>query len=131
MKKEIKIYFAIIALTAFGLGMTNNVISNFFKDAYNVTAYQRGFLEFPRELPGLISVFVIAGLSFLSDIRISMLAQLLSVVGILALGLYTPTFNVMIIFIFINSLGMHLFFPLQDSIGLELAEKDNMGKRLG
>jgi Major Facilitator Superfamily. len=131
MKKEVKIYFAILALTAFGLGMTNNVISNFFKDAYNVTAYQRGFLEFPRELPGLISVFVIAGLSFLSDIRISMVAQLLSVIGIFVLGIYTPSFNVMIVFIFINSLGMHLFFPLQDSIGLELVEKENMGKRLG
>jgi len=131
MKKEIKIYFAILALTAFGLGLTNNIISNFFKDAYQVSAYQRGFLEFPREIPGLISVFIIAGLSFLSDIRISIIAQVLSVIGIIVLGIYTPSFNVMIIFIFINSLGMHLFFPLQDSIGLELAEKDNMGKRLG
>jgi hypothetical protein len=131
MKKEIKIYFAILALTAFGLGLTNNVISNFFKDAYQVTAYQRGFLEFPRELPGLISVFVIAALSFLSDIRISIISQILSVIGIIALGIYTPSFNIMIIYIFINSLGMHLFFPLQDSIGMELAEKDNIGKRLG
>ena len=131
MKKEIKIYFAILALTAFGLGLTNNVISNFFKDAYQVTAYQRGFLEFPRELPGLISVFVIAALSFLSDIRISIIAQVLSVIGIITLGIYTPSFNIMIIYIFINSLGMHLFFPLQDSIGMELAEKDNIGKRLG
>lgn len=131
MKKEIKIYFAVLAFTAFGLGLTNNVISNFFKDAYQVTAYQRGFLEFPRELPGLISVFVIAALSFLSDIRISIISQVLSVIGIIALGIYTPSFNIMIIYIFINSLGMHLFFPLQDSIGMELAEKDNIGKRLG
>lgn len=131
MKKEIKIYFAILALTAFGMGLTNNVISNFFKDAYQVTAYQRGFLEFPRELPGLISVFVIAAVSFLSDIRISIISQILSIVGIVALGIYTPSFNIMIIYIFINSLGMHLFFPLQDSIGMELAEKDNIGKRLG
>lgn len=77
MKKEIKIYFAIIALTAFGLGLTNNVISNYFKDAYQVTAYQRGFLELPRELPGLIGIFVIAGLSFLSDIRLKRLLKVL------------------------------------------------------
>lgn len=131
MKKEIKIYFAIIALTAFGLGLTNNVISNYFKDAYQVTAYQRGFLELPRELPGLIGIFVIAGLSFLSDIRIAIVAQMLSFVGIMVLGLTTPSFNVMMVFIFVNSMGMHLFFPLQDSIGLELAEKDQIGKRLG
>lgn len=131
MRKEIKIYFAILALTAFGLGLTNNVISNFFKDAYQVSAYTRGVLEFPREVPGMISVIVIASLSFLSDIRISIIAQMLSIVGIFVLGIYTPAFNIMIIFVFINSLGMHMFFPLQDTIGLELAEKDNMGKRLG
>lgn len=131
MKKELKIYFAILALTAFGLGLTNNIISNYFKDAYNVTAYQRGFLEFPREIPGLITVFLIAGLSFLSDIRIAIISQILSFIGIMVLGFTTPTFNIMILFIFINSVGMHLFFPLQDSIGLDLAEKDKLGKRLG
>lgn len=131
MRKELKLYFAILALTAFALGITSNVISNFFKDAYDVTAYQRGFLEFPRELPGIISIFVIAGLSFLSDIRISIIAQVLSFIGIAILGFTTPTYNVMIILVFINSMGMHLFFPLQDSIGLDLAEKDNIGKRLG
>lgn len=131
MRKELKLYFAILALTAFALGITSNVISNFFKDAYDVTAYQRGFLEVPRELPGIISIFVIAGLSFLSDIRISIIAQVLSFIGIAILGFTTPTYNVMIILVFINSMGMHLFFPLQDSIGLDLAEKDNIGKRLG
>lgn len=131
MRKELKLYFAILALTAFALGITSNVISNFFKDAYEVTAYQRGFLEFPRELPGIISIFVIAGLSFLSDIRISIIAQVLSFIGIAFLGFTTPTYNVMILLVFINSMGMHLFFPLQDSIGLDLAEKDNIGKRLG
>lgn len=131
MRKELKLYFAILALTAFALGITSNVISNFFKDAYEVTAYQRGFLEFPRELPGIISIFVIAGLSFLSDIRISIIAQVLSFIGIAILGFTTPTYNVMILLVFINSMGMHLFFPLQDSIGLDLAEKDNIGKRLG
>jgi len=131
MRKELKLYFAILALTAFALGITSNVISNFFKDAYDVTAYQRGFLEFPRELPGIISIFVIAGLSFLSDIRISIFAQVLSFIGIAILGFTTPTYNVMILLVFINSMGMHLFFPLQDSIGLDLAEKDNIGKRLG
>lgn len=131
MRKELKLYFAILALTAFALGITSNVISNFFKDAYDVTAYQRGFLEFPRELPGIISIFVIAGLSFLSDIRISIIAQVLSFIGIAILGFTTPTYNVMILLVFINSMGMHLFFPLQDSIGLDLAEKDNIGKRLG
>jgi len=55
----------------------------------------------------------------------------LSIIGILALGLLTPTYSVMLIFIFINSMGMHLFFPLQESIGLSLVDNNNIGKRMG
>ncbi|MBS7526672.1 MFS transporter [Fusibacter paucivorans] len=131
MDTAMKLYISILIFTAIGLAFSNNVVSNYFKDAYQVDAYQRGLIEFPREIPGIISIFVIAGLSFLSDLRISMIAQILSAIGIIVLGVTTPSFNMMLLFIFINSMGMHLFFPLQDSIGLALAEKDKMGVRMG
>lgn len=130
--KPLVIYFCIIALTALALGLSNDVLSNYFKDAYNVTTIQRGFIEFPRELPGgVLLILSVSLLSFMSDIRMAMVAQLMSLIGILALGLFTPVFNVMLIFIFINSFGMHLFFPLQDSIGLSLVSEKNVGKRMG
>lgn len=125
------VYVLVIALTAVGLGLSNAVISNYFKDAYNVNAFQRGLIEFPREIPGILSVFVIAALSFISDIKIAMVAQILSFIGITVLGLVTPSFNIMLIFIFINSLGMHLFFPLQDSIGMELTDGEDIGRQMG
>lgn len=131
ISKSLLVYFFIIALTAFGLGLSGDVISNYFKDAYNVTAYQRGAIEFPRELPGLILIFVVAALSFLSDIRISIIAQIFSIIGITVLGLFTPTFMVMLFFIFLNSMGQHLFMPLQDSIGMSLIKDDNIGRRMG
>lgn len=131
ISKGLLVYFVIIALTAFGQGLSGDVISNYFKDAYNVTAYQRGVIEFPRELPGLILIFVVAALSFLSDIRISIIAQIFGIAGITVLGLFTPSFAVMLIFIFINSMGMHMFMPLQDSIGMSLIKDDNIGRRMG
>jgi predicted MFS family arabinose efflux permease len=126
-----KIYLLVLALTALGLGFSNDIMSNFFKDAYRVNAYQRGFIEFPREAPGMLCILAISLLSFLSDIRIALLAQLLSFMGIAILGLFTPPFAVMLAFIFVNSLGMHLFFPLQDSIGLDLIKDGRVGKRMG
>lgn len=131
MDRGVLIYFCIIALAALGLGLSNDVISNYFKDAYNVTAYQRGIIEFPRELPGIFCMFIIAGLSFLSDIRLAMVAQGLLIVGVSILGFSTPPFVFMLVFIFINSLGMHLFFTLQDSIGISLIKGDKIGMRLG
>lgn len=131
MDKSLLIYFIIIALTALALGLSNDVMNPYFKDAYNVTPYQRGLIEFPREFPGVMVIFVVALLSAFSDIRISIVAQILSIIGIATLGIFTPTYTVMLIFVFINSLGMHLFFPLQDSIGMSLIEGDNIGKRMG
>jgi predicted MFS family arabinose efflux permease len=129
--KEMKLFVLILALTALGLGFSNDIISNYFKDAYQATAFQRGIIELPRELPGILCILVISLFSFISDIRIAILAQVLSIVGIVYLGLFTPSYTVMTVFIFINSLGMHLFFVLQDSIGLALIKKGETGKRMG
>lgn len=130
-KKEIIVYFLILALTALGLGLSDGIFSNYFKDAYNVNAFQRGLIEFPRELPGILCIVVVSILSFLGDIRIAIIAQLLSFIGIIALGFFTPSFAVMLIFLFINSTGMHLFFPLSDSMGMSLIKSENVGKRMG
>jgi MFS family permease len=130
-KKEFVVYFLILALTALGLGLSDGVFSNYFKEAYNVNAFQRGLIEFPRELPGIISIVVISLLSFLGDVRISIIAQLLSAIGLVLLGFLTPTFAVMCIFLFINSMGMHLFFPLSDGIGMSLIKGEEVGKRMG
>lgn len=129
--KEMKLFVLILALTALGLGFSNDIISNYFKDAYQATAFQRGVIELPRELPGILCILVISLFSFISDIRIAILAQVFSIAGIVYLGFFTPSYTVMTVFIFINSLGMHLFFVLQDSIGLALIKKGETGKRMG
>jgi MFS family permease len=131
MTPSLKLYFAIIALAALGLGMSSGVISNYFKDAYDVSTIQRGIIEFPRELPGVFTLFVIAFLSGFSDIKIAIFAQSLTVFGLLVLGVMTPPFEIMLIFLFINSMGMHMGMPLRDSIGMGLIDHRNTGKRMG
>ncbi len=131
IKKELLWFFILIGVVAFANGLSDSIFANYFKDAYNIDEIQRAFIEFPRELPGLICVLVISALSFLGDIRIALVAQILSCVGITVLGFITPSFSVMLIFLFTNSLGMHLFMPLSDKIGMSLAEQDNVGVRVG
>lgn len=126
-----KIYFLIIALSALAAGLSGGVLSNYFNDAYHVTTAQRGFIEFPRELPGVITLFVIALLAGFSDIKIAMVANVLFFIGVITLGVFSPTYNVMLIFIFIHSMGSHLAMPLRDSIGLDLIKEGNYGKRMG
>jgi len=131
LKTAIFIFMIVSACTGFYSGATDLISSNFFKEAYDASAAERGVIEIPRELPGIVSLFVITALSFLRDIRMAVIAQVFGVVGMVALGLFHPSFGVMLIFLFIFSLGQHMFMPLGDSIGLSLATKDNMGRVLG
>jgi len=120
-----------IALTSLAAGLSESVYGNFYMEVYNVTAAQRGFIEFPRELPGLIAVIVISMMSFLGEIRLAIVAQLLSIIGVLLLGILTPPFALMLVFLFINSMGMHLYMPLKDSIGLNIIGSENTGRKFG
>lgn len=124
-------FFALLSMVALGNGMSDAVYANYFKDAYHVDAVWRAFLEFPRELPGMLCMIVLALLPALGEIRVAMIAQILGALGLMALGLLTPPFALMCVFLFVNSMGMHLFFPLQDSIGMALAEPDRIGRRMG
>jgi predicted MFS family arabinose efflux permease len=131
LSKGMFLFFIMISAAALGNGLSDSVYSNFFKEAYNVTTTQRAFIEFPRELPGLLCALVIASLSLLGDAKISLIAQLASCTGLMALGVFTPSYGIMLIFLFINSMGMHLFMPLSDSMGMALAEPGQVGRRVG
>ena len=130
-KKNLTLFFIAVAAVNLALGFSDGLFNNYFRDAYSVDGFQRGLIEFPREMPGLIIYFLISAIAFFGDIRIAIIAQGLAAFGLLALGFLTPPFAVMLIFLFINSLGMHLYMPLRDSIGMALSEPDKLGKRMG
>ena len=131
MRPEMLMFFILISAVALGNGLSDSVYANYFKEVYQVSVVQRGLIEFPRELPGLLCAVVFGFIGFLGDLRVTFIAQIFAFVGLAILGMITPAFGVMLIFLFINSMGMHLFMPLQDSIGMSLAEPDQVGRRMG
>jgi predicted MFS family arabinose efflux permease len=127
----LKIFLIATAFVGLAGGFSDAILANYFKEAYAVNAAQRGFIEVPRELPGVLSLFFLAGLSSLGNVRNALLAQLLSAGGLCVLGLFRPGYAVMLIFLFIFSTGVHMYIPLGDSIGLSLAQRMNMGRVMG
>jgi len=130
-QKAVMIFMFIVAFSGLGLGLSDSVFSVYFREAYDVEALTRGWIELPRELPGVLVMFVVSGLAFLGDIRLALVAQALSIIGILAMGLLSPPFAWMLVLLFINSLGMHMFMPLYDSIGMSLAKSGGVGTIMG
>lgn len=109
----------------------SSVFNNFLSDTFHLTVSQRTIMEFPRELPGFLVVFVSGALLFLGDIRIATLANMLAAFGLLGLGHFAKDFYVMMAWMTVYSLGTHLFMPMSNSIGMNLAEDGNLGKVLG
>ena len=130
-RNELYLFFAVVVAVNLAAGFSEGLFSNYFKDVYFTNASQRGFIELPREMPGVITFFLISSLTFLGDITMAIFAQGIAAFGLMVLGLVTPSFGVMLIFLFINSLGAHLYMPLRDSIGMSLSEPDQVGKRMG
>ena len=131
-QKSLYYFYAFLAFTALGLGLSFDTISNYLRDAYHVGAMERGFLEFPREFPGVIGIFIISALAFIGDIRLAIIGEVICTISIVLLGTLVPSYSLMIMLIFSFSTGMHLLLILQNSIGLSLVKNDKtMGTELG
>ncbi len=130
-KNDFKLFLIAVSLSALAGSLVAVVLSNYLKTVYHVTALQRGFIEFPRELPGVLTLFIVAMLAGYSNVTIAVVAQILFVIGMSALGLFRPSYGVMLFFVFINSLGQHVAMPINDSIAMDLSEPANIGKNMG
>ncbi|HYE81589.1 MAG TPA: MFS transporter [Clostridia bacterium] len=108
-----------------------SVFNNFLSDAFHLTVSQRTILEFPRELPGFLVVFVSGALLFLGDVRIASLANMIAAFGLLGLGHLASDYYSMMLWMTVYSMGQHLFMPMSSSIGMNLAEEGSLGKVLG
>ncbi len=124
-------FLVIVALSSMAQTLFMLVFPNFLKDLYNVTEIQRGFIEFPREIPGVLTVIGIALLVRYSDITIAIVAQVLSAFGILLLGMYRPSYFLMLFIVFIYSLGMHMRMPIYDSLSMSIPSQIPKGEKMG
>jgi predicted MFS family arabinose efflux permease len=126
------IIFATAALTlGMAFSMIDSTFNNFLNDKFALTGFQRSFLELPRELPGFLVVFVSAAMWFLCSRRMIVVAMLFCATGAVLLGFASSSYAVMVMWLFLYSMGQHLYMPLASTIGMELAREGQDGRRLG
>ena len=127
--------FVLFLLASAVIGITQSIdtsfFNNFLSDTYHVTISQRTFLEIPREFPGFAVVFVTGLLFAFGDVRTAAVANLLGGLGALGLAFWSPEYIPMIGWLTVYSMGQHLFMPMSNSIGMNLATDGQMGRRLG
>jgi predicted MFS family arabinose efflux permease len=128
---ELKLFAAASLVMGVAYSVMDSTFNNFLNERFSMSGFQRSFLEFPRELPGLSVIFVSALLWFLCSRRLGAWSLVIGAVGTILIGFAAPGYYFMVVWLFIYSLGQHVFMPLASSIGMELASEGKAGRRLG
>jgi predicted MFS family arabinose efflux permease len=129
--RELVLFISASLVMGFAFSMVDSTFNNFLNDRFALSGFQRSFLEFPRELPGFLVVFVTALLWFLCSRRLGAAAMLFCAVGALLVGFASSSYTMMVAWLFIYSMGQHLYMPVASTIGMELAREGQAGQRLG
>jgi len=123
-------FFLSILIWGVGVGCFAAAMNNFLSEIHHMNSVDRGWLEFFRELPGLMLVFMLALLHKVSDWKIMRLGTLVSLVG--AALLLLPSDKVFVTaVIMVWSTGEHLVMPVRSTIAMQVAREAHAGQSLG
>ncbi|MDD4172472.1 MAG: hypothetical protein PHQ94_09560 [Syntrophomonas sp.] len=135
LKKSLGAPLLLFALASLMMGLYTGLydpsFNNYLAQTQNVSPLARGALEFPREMPGFMVVFIVTALMFLADTRIAALSSLLVGIALWGQGLLSPDLTLVVVWMIIWSTGAHLYMAITPSIGLRLAKVGQEGRRLG
>ncbi len=117
----------------FGDSVYNTIFSNYLQDVHHASAGLRGFLEFPRELPGILSMFAAGLLFFLPDNKMGLVAGLIYFLGIITMTLPLASTSIyfLILIMVTASLGQHMLMVIVDAIVIHNSTPENRALRLG
>ncbi|MDD5674478.1 MAG: MFS transporter [Chitinivibrionales bacterium] len=129
--RDFYLFLGAIVVTGFAGNIIDSVFNNFLSETFALSNVRRTVLEAPRELPGILVVLVSGFLFFWGSRQLAVLSHILAAAGLVLIGFFSRHFPVMLVWLFIYSLGQHLFMPLSSTIGMELATQNRDGRRLG
>ncbi|HBK52523.1 MFS transporter [Syntrophomonas wolfei] len=134
-KKAFANQLLLFAVSVFMMGLYSGLydpsFNNYLSQVHQLGEVARGGLEFPRELPGFLVVFVFTALAFFADSRIAMLAALIVGISLWGQGFLAPNMRMVVLWMLLWSTGAHLFMVLKSSISLRLAVQGQEGRLLG
>jgi len=131
MQRDMLLFIVTLSTVGLGDSIFNAVFNNFLDATYDLNSFWRTFLELPRESGGLLVIVVSAALFFIRTRRLAVVATLCGAMGLVFMALFSQAFHLMFVWLFIFSLGQHLFMPLNTAIGMELAKEGKTGTMLG
>ena len=120
-----------MATFALAYGLYKGVIDNYLAQSVSMSAFDKGVSEFFRELPGLLLVFVLAVFYMFSAEKLFKIGAVIMLIGMAAQAVVPPTRVLVIMCIFVFSLGDHIQLGMRSTLSLEYAKEGRGGEALG
>ena len=129
-------FLLVLVLTGVAHGLYRGVQDNYLAEIIHVTPFQRGIVEFFRELPGLLLVFILAVMYRFADSRVFKTGIALVTGGMVGLLFSTASPRLMsmffvVLFMVVQSVGEHIIMPIRATISMDIAKREKTGASLG
>lgn len=124
-------FFLSIATFALGYGLYKGILDNYLAQVAGMSEFDKGVSEFFREIPGLLLVVVLVFLYNFTAERIFQIGAVIMVAGLVMQIVISPVKVLIIIAIFIYSLGEHIQLGMRNTLTLQYAKEGKSGIALG
>jgi len=128
--RNLALFAAALFLARFGQGLLGGARMNFFIETLGLSEGQVLWLEGIRELPGLGLIFIAALTMFLPLSRQATLSGFLMGAGYV-LYAFVGSYSALLVAVIVASFGFHMWFPLNNAIGMSLSSRKNAGRVVG
>jgi len=129
-------FLSVLILFGVSFGLYRGVQDNYLAEIIHITPFERGIVEFFRESPGLLLIFILALMYRFSDSKVFKIGIAVMAGGVAGLlltsssGLFLTKFFV-VFFLVLFSAGEHIIMPVRSSIAMDIAKQEKAGASLG
>ncbi len=129
-------FLSVLIFYGVAFGLYRGIQDNYLAEIVHIAPFERGVVEFFRELPGLFLIFILALMYRFSDSRVFKTGIALTAGGLAGLLLTSSaefflTKVFVVLFMIIYSMGEHIMMPVRSTIAMDLAKKEKSGSSLG
>ncbi|MCQ2555032.1 MAG: MFS transporter [Clostridia bacterium] len=126
-----KALFLSITISGLGYGIYKGLIDNYLAEIVTMGEFDRGLVEFFREIPGLMLVFILALLYQMSAEKLYKLGAVIMLLGMAMLSIVPPGKVLVTVAICMHSLGEHIQLGMKNTLTLEYSKPGLGGQALG
>ena len=132
-RSDIKIgrFLWVLAFAGIAHGLYKGVQDNYLAEVVGITAFERGIVEFFRELPGLLVILFLSLMFRFSQSKILKISIAIMISGLIGLLVCSTGKVPVILFMVIYSTGEHIIMPVRTSLSLQFAKSSKEGASLG